>query len=88
MLGGVHADCCFRRYLYDMTSKWLKGQSNYKLDKIYVWNAGVSGWDAGWGKAFQDVHMPWHSPHLTSQLALNMDMCASADRLRRTQHTP
>lgn len=34
----------YRRYLYDMTSKWLKGQSDYKLDKIYVWNAG--SWDA------------------------------------------
>jgi hypothetical protein len=43
--------CCCRRYLYDMTSKWLKGQSNYKLDKIYVWNAGMWGWVAGWGHA-------------------------------------
>lgn len=23
-----------------MTSKWLKGNSGYKLDKMYVWNAG------------------------------------------------
>jgi hypothetical protein len=30
----------FRRYLYDMTSKWLRGGSNYKVDRVYVWNAG------------------------------------------------
>jgi hypothetical protein len=23
-----------------MTSKWLKGNSDYKLDKLYMWNAG------------------------------------------------
>lgn len=27
-----------------MTSKWLKGGGEYKLDKMYVWNAG--SWDA------------------------------------------
>lgn len=34
-----HAMWC-RRYLYDMTSKWMKGNSDYKLDKLYMWNAG------------------------------------------------
>eukprot|EP00879_Flechtneria_rotunda_P029190 GHRR01031470.1.p1 GENE.GHRR01031470.1~~GHRR01031470.1.p1 ORF type:complete len:383 (+),score=118.71 GHRR01031470.1:889-2037(+) len=35
----------YRRYLYDMTSKWLKnGAGAYKLSGLYVWTAG--SWDA------------------------------------------
>lgn len=29
-----------RRYLYDMTSKWLKGGSAFPISNVYVWNAG------------------------------------------------
>lgn len=41
-----------RRYLYDMTSKWLTGGSNYKVDRVYVWNAGENGWSCCflWGR--------------------------------------
>lgn len=30
----------YRRYLYDMTSKWLQGGSAYPISNVYVWNAG------------------------------------------------
>lgn len=37
-----------RRYLYDMTSKWLKTGGDYGVDKIYMWNAGVRACDVMW----------------------------------------
>jgi hypothetical protein len=47
-----------------MTSKWLKGQSDYKLDKIYVWNAGVCGAGMQHGDArgrLATCTLPWDS---------------------------
>lgn len=44
-----------RRYLYDMTSKWLTGGSNYKVDRVYVWNAGENGWSC-WLSLGADFH--------------------------------
>lgn len=44
LLNGWHltaANVLCRRYLYSQMSKWLKsGAGEYKLDGVYVWNAG------------------------------------------------
>lgn len=83
-------DClmvCCRRYLYEMTSKWLKGGSDYKLDKLYVWNAGEAslGSQPAAGSTDAARHTAVQHMYLTKPLA-EVDRAVSIRR--RHMHFP
>lgn len=68
---------CHRHYLYQQTSKWLKGgQSEYPLERIYVWTAGGN------------LHICWALHTCRTWQAgsiICLACCANHDVVRRSQ---